>query len=54
MQNTVNEITTKHNKWIATTIDKVKLLVYIQTKNTGNGKMNATNEQQNLLRKGHN
>ena len=32
MQNTVNEITTKHNKWIATTIDKVKLLVYIQTK----------------------
>lgn len=26
----------------------------IQTKNTGNGKMNATNEQQNLLRKGRN
>ena len=30
MQNAVNEITTKHNKWKATTIDKVKLLVYKQ------------------------
>lgn len=43
MQNTVNEITTKHNKWIATTIDKVKLVYKQKTLETAKWMLQTNN-----------